>query len=587
MRVAAALIGAATLAGCSDDGLTNERVAAARSSISVAEAVDAGCSTASVAGLSLQIIAQANCIEPGAFSEVPPLANVTVGSNVFAFLEEPARDAFVTAVRSSPSQTMTVNSMLRTVAQQLLLHRWYQQGTCGISLAATPGSSNHETGLALDISEHAAWRPTLEAHGFSWLGSSDPVHFDYTGAGAIDHRGLDVLAFQMLWNANHPEDLIGEDGEYGPETEARLLAAPAEGFDKTLTCGASAAPDLAIELELRAPDVFDDDASAGVSDWFESEPTALELRLENRGGVAADQVHVALEVDEADLTLDSYAITHAPSASGPFEPDPANALPENPAQGALEARIDLALGPMAAGEHKHITVSLTPQRYTADRSEPVRVLAWVTRIDERYVQTEHAGPVQNDGSQTFGEGRLELSASADVYSRTRWEWESDRLEGASTEPAAPLLSQEGSLLFQPQAAGARLVLPAIELEAGEHRVVRLAFAEHAGSGAASLLVRRADEPLGAAERVPFEAAVGREVEVAIGDGPVTQLAIEPFADGGGELALDFVRIEPSAAASDDADQGCACRSAGSSRSPSAWLLLALVLGSLRRRQRQP
>ena len=36
---------------------------------------------------------------------------------------------------------MTINSMLRTVAQQYLLYHWYQAGQCSISLAATPGTS--------------------------------------------------------------------------------------------------------------------------------------------------------------------------------------------------------------------------------------------------------------------------------------------------------------------------------------------------------------------------------------------------------------------------------------------------------------
>jgi hypothetical protein len=36
--------------------------------------------------------------------------------------------------------------MLRTVAQQYLLYTWYQNGQCGIGLAAKLGNSNHETG---------------------------------------------------------------------------------------------------------------------------------------------------------------------------------------------------------------------------------------------------------------------------------------------------------------------------------------------------------------------------------------------------------------------------------------------------------
>lgn len=243
-----------------------ERTAQARAPISVLDAADAGCSTLSVKGLSLQIIAQSNCISPGAFLEIGAQPNVTMQDTVFPFLEEPARSALVAAVTEHPETTMTLNSALRTVAQQYLLYRWYQENRCSISLAATPGTSNHETGLALDISQYDTWRPILESKGFAWLGSSDPFHFDYAGAGAIDYRGTDVLAFQMLWNENHPDDPIDEDGAWGPQTEARMEASPAEGFAIGPSC--ADAPDVWLETEL--PVVFDrfaDGASAttGVS----------------------------------------------------------------------------------------------------------------------------------------------------------------------------------------------------------------------------------------------------------------------------------------------------------------------------------
>ena len=43
-----------------------------------------------------------------------------------------------------------------------------------------------------------------------------------------------VLSFQKLWNLNHPEDQIDEDGVYGDtQTGARLLRSPIEGFELT------------------------------------------------------------------------------------------------------------------------------------------------------------------------------------------------------------------------------------------------------------------------------------------------------------------------------------------------------------------
>ncbi|APR83424.1 Hypothetical protein A7982_08773 [Minicystis rosea] len=205
----------------------------------VDEAVGKSCATSIVKGLSLQIIAEGACLSPDAFVEVPALPNVTFGANVYPFLEKPARDRLVEAIQASPSKKISFNSMMRTVAQQYLLWRWYQQGTCGIGLAAKPGNSNHETGLAFDTDDRSAWQTALTAKGFKWFGSADPVHFDYAGTGAKDSRGLDVKAFQRLWNLNNPNDKIAEDGDYGPQTEARLRKAPAAGFAIGPDCGAT------------------------------------------------------------------------------------------------------------------------------------------------------------------------------------------------------------------------------------------------------------------------------------------------------------------------------------------------------------
>ncbi len=211
----------------------------------VEQAMASTCTTASVKPLSEQIIAEAACIEPGAFVKVPSRPNLVLGGAVFAYLDAEARDALLDALDDYPSSTMTMNSMYRTVAQQYLLYRWYQKGACGIGLAAKPGLSNHETGLALDVSETSTWRSRLQARGFSWLGSKDPPHYDYVGAGATNHKGLDVLAFQRLWNRNYPNDLISEDGDYGPQTEARLKKSPAKGFAKGAQCGAPPPPPAA------------------------------------------------------------------------------------------------------------------------------------------------------------------------------------------------------------------------------------------------------------------------------------------------------------------------------------------------------
>jgi hypothetical protein len=203
----------------------------------VAAALSAGCSTSSVNDLSRQIIAEARCMDADAFALVPSRKNLIRGSQAFLFLEAPARDRLIKILDAHPQKTLTVNSSLRTIAQQYLLYRWSVTKRCGIEVAALPGESNHEGGLALDIREPGTWRPLLEKEGFKWFGPSDKVHFDYAGAGAVDHTGLDVLAFQKLWNMNHADDRIAESSRFDKETEARLAKSPAAGFAIAPHCG--------------------------------------------------------------------------------------------------------------------------------------------------------------------------------------------------------------------------------------------------------------------------------------------------------------------------------------------------------------
>ncbi|NOU29091.1 MAG: hypothetical protein HOO96_14410, partial [Polyangiaceae bacterium] len=160
---------------------------------------------------------------------------IALGSAVFPYLQSPAVTAMV-AAQKARGTTLSINSALRTLPQQYMLYRWYQTGRCGISLAAKPGTSNHESALALDVQDNAGWRSAMTGKSFRWLGASDPVHYDYVGAGAVDLRGLSVKAFQRLWNRNNPTDKITEDGSYGPSTEARLAKAPIGGFAKGADC---------------------------------------------------------------------------------------------------------------------------------------------------------------------------------------------------------------------------------------------------------------------------------------------------------------------------------------------------------------
>ena len=169
------------------------------------------------------------------------------------YLDAAARADLYAAAAAGGGAVVKINSAFRTVVQQYLLYRWFQLGRCGIPAAAVPGSSNHESGRAIDVSNNSSWVTILGDHGWAHDVPGDPVHFDHVAS--PDIRGADILAFQRLWNRNAPDDVISEDGAFGPATEARVMRAPAEGFGIGAGCAARrrfeiARPTAALPPEL-------------------------------------------------------------------------------------------------------------------------------------------------------------------------------------------------------------------------------------------------------------------------------------------------------------------------------------------------
>ncbi len=196
------------------------------------------CSTAVVLGLSLQIADEVNCMMPGQLARFEPTATILFSSAaVLPYLDPEAQIALTKAALGT---TIRINSAFRTVAQQYLLRRWKDLGRCGITAAALPGRSNHESGRAIDVSNYAAVGSRLRSNGWDDNVAGDEVHFEHLSS--PDIRGADVQAFQRLWNRNYPTDLIAEDGDYGPATESRLAKSPGEGFAIGAMCGTPTPP---------------------------------------------------------------------------------------------------------------------------------------------------------------------------------------------------------------------------------------------------------------------------------------------------------------------------------------------------------
>jgi hypothetical protein len=190
---------------------------------------DGTCSTASVKNLSLQVIDEMNLLIPNVLVSFDDLDVSGNQATVNFFLQPKAKEALRRAIRNK-GKTLRLTSAYRTVVQQHILFSW--QGSC-VTIAAKPGWSNHEDGLAIDTPDWEEWIPALAAEGWEWLGDNDPVHFTYMGGGVRDDIGeIGVKAFQIFWNKYNPNDLIDVDGDYGPQTAARLDQTPANGFGR-------------------------------------------------------------------------------------------------------------------------------------------------------------------------------------------------------------------------------------------------------------------------------------------------------------------------------------------------------------------
>lgn len=203
------------------------------------------CSTSGLIGLDSQLIAQIQRIAPNV---ILPVANsqIDFGAGCHPYLQRSAILALNQAIEARKGYRLKINSLYRTLAQQWLLYGHFLNKRCGIVAAAIPGRSNHNTALSLDCDDAQRWRPYLERFGWDWLGSFDPMHFDFQGVGCKDMCSLSIKAFQQLHNFNRSKSAgwLQEDGRWGLQTELALRAAPIEGFTKV--------PDRGAVEEIRA-----------------------------------------------------------------------------------------------------------------------------------------------------------------------------------------------------------------------------------------------------------------------------------------------------------------------------------------------
>ena len=185
-----------------------------------------GCSTDVAQGLTNQIIAQ---MKTNGYSFTTLDSTwIKCSSPCVNQLQTAAANALANAAKSK-NDYITLNSAMRSSAQQYLLYTWYQKHICSIGLAATPGTSNHEGGRAIDTSYYSYWLSSLQSNGWTHsYPTDDPVHFDYYASSDLAKQNL--IAFQQLWNKYNPTKTISVDGIYGTNTANAFYNSPCTGW---------------------------------------------------------------------------------------------------------------------------------------------------------------------------------------------------------------------------------------------------------------------------------------------------------------------------------------------------------------------
>jgi N-acetylmuramoyl-L-alanine amidase len=192
-------------------------------------------STLIIKGLNDQILDEFNIVAPGKLVRIDDLnVSLSLAAAAFPYVGGSTAKARLEAAISNRGVTLSINSGYRTFAQQFLLFRLKHLGGCNSKPVARPGTSNHESGLALDINQPLTWKPFLEAQGWRHFGPKDLPHYDFI-AGGTDLSSLGIRAFQSLWNKHNSSDQIAIDGDLGSnwqnsETIKRLLISPKDGF---------------------------------------------------------------------------------------------------------------------------------------------------------------------------------------------------------------------------------------------------------------------------------------------------------------------------------------------------------------------
>ena len=537
-------IGLATLGlvGCVDEPLDHHQHSpmgddyrTVRKGIALKD-LNQGCSTRNVQGLSQQLLGEMACLSEGALVKVSHPNIKPTSNRVHLYMSPEGRDILRKAANRA---TIRVNSALRTINEQYMLWR-------GCSVAADPGTSNHETGKAIDVDNYPQVDHILKDVGFSRpLPSSDPVHYVAPGE---DLRHYSVLAFQKLWNENHPGDQIAEDGKPGPQTRSRLARAPAGGFADGSACegggGSSYDAEMTVAIEGGGPRV-ETGGSEMVTDFLPGESFNAVLMLKNKSDAPIREVSIGYMIEQPYHEPVHYRIEddHPAHDQKSWGKNDADEHPDNPPKDQLGKRGELHLHAMSPGESKRVVIELEATRYSYGAVHHPDVRGWLWHAKGVYGEqtTYHEEP---SNANEIGH-RVRDYQQTDVFDRDQWLFRGDNEKdhegwtARGPHDAFKVNTDHASLSLQVSGDDGGLVSPEwTEIDPATYDELVLRTRSHEGAHVVEVYFAGEGEDFSDDRVVRFEAPGDGKFHrwvVPVGEHPqwdggsITRLRVDPFA----------------------------------------------------------
>jgi MYXO-CTERM domain-containing protein len=279
---------------------------------------------------------------------------------------------------------------------------------------------------------------------------------------------------------------------------------------------------------------------------------------------------------------------------------------------------------LSAGETKRVHLTMRAARYSIGAADHPDVRVWAQNVAGVYSKADFGAAPTNPSGQKFNGGDLKAYAQADVYSKTRWSFDGDLLEGWGPGNAADVAVRtvgvagagDGALVVTCNGSDPQAIGPETSFDAATFSSLHLrAKTALPGPTRVYFTTKDAtafDESRAFDVQVPAD-GVAHDLVVDLGkvsgwQGTITRLRVDPTPSGTGEFAIEDLRVLGAGGGEDagpgggdaalpgtsdltsgDGGGGCGCRttSSGTARpgvaASCALALLALLVSTRRRR----